>query len=111
VPLDRDREELLMTCRECEKAQDNPLTAAFVRIGIGNVMIVGCGEHVCELIESLDRVRLFDDAVKTFGFAPIKEITCLQDAVRLFWADLTETEKEVARKVFGAESVEPKKGV
>lgn len=38
-----------MSCKDCE---ENPVES-YVRIGNGNVMIVGCVKHLRELIEKL----------------------------------------------------------
>lgn len=50
-----------MSCEECEKMQrivfGAPETAfiAYVRVGNGNVAIVGCDKHLKELLEKLRR--------------------------------------------------------
>lgn len=39
-----------MSCKECE---DNPLSGCFVRVGNGNVELIGCEKHLSELIDKL----------------------------------------------------------
>lgn len=42
-----------MSCTACEYAQGEGEYAAYVRVGRANVMIVGCDDHLKELIERL----------------------------------------------------------
>jgi hypothetical protein len=49
-----------VSCRDCEAVQDRadrrePHQVAFVRIGNGNVLILGCREHMRQLLEQLHR--------------------------------------------------------
>lgn len=42
-----------MTCDDCcSKAQDSLEKVAFVRVGKSNVMIVGCREHLKQLLDT-----------------------------------------------------------
>jgi hypothetical protein len=51
-----------MACKHCEGAQESwfavagtphELPSVFVRIGTGNIQILGCDKHVKELLEKL----------------------------------------------------------
>lgn len=40
-----------MTCDECDKVQNSMEYVSFVRVGKANVMIVGCKEHLKDLLD------------------------------------------------------------
>lgn len=43
-----------MSCEDCERIQEEGTdNIAYVRIGTGNVAIIGCNKHLTELIEKL----------------------------------------------------------
>lgn len=49
-----------MSCRDCEAVQDRadrgePHFESYVRVGNGNVRILGCREHLRQLLEQLRR--------------------------------------------------------
>jgi len=44
-----------MSCKDCEAEQAFIEKAAYLRIGSGNVMIVGCKKHVKQLIDGYNK--------------------------------------------------------
>ena len=50
-----------MTCQECDRIQDKTLNKkmpiCYVRVGVGNMAIVGCEKHTKELINKLRKVN------------------------------------------------------
>jgi hypothetical protein len=42
-----------MSCLDCENAQDSYNGNVYVRVGNGNVEVIGCEKHTKELIEKL----------------------------------------------------------
>ena len=48
-----------MTCPACEARQETtrPAGRYFVRVGNANVELVGCTQHVAELVDELNRAR------------------------------------------------------
>jgi hypothetical protein len=58
-----------MSCEACDLVQEAPIPSAgiYIRIGSGNVYVLGCNDHVRELIQRLRREIAGDRSDTVYG--------------------------------------------